>query len=59
MDKSKVAKLAQEPALKDLPLKVRAQFAKAIVAELEGDTGAAAAHLETAVTLELEAAATK
>lgn len=51
-DNLSLAKVAKENGVADLPLKVRGKFAKAIIAEREGNHEAAEKYLNEAVSEE-------
>jgi hypothetical protein len=52
MNQPAVLELAQLPGVKDLPVQVRWRFAKAIIAEREGNTTQAEVELHLAVEAE-------
>jgi hypothetical protein len=52
MTNSTLLEVAQLPGVKDLPLQARRHFAKAIIAEMEGDTTLAEVELHRAVEAE-------
>jgi hypothetical protein len=54
MDESKIVEVAKLPGVKDLPVQVRWRFAKALIAEREGNTTLAEVELHRAVEAEAD-----